>query len=62
MSSPAERAALYRQRAADSERRAGEITTEELRRSWLIVARDWLAMAEREEARARSSDGANSER
>ena len=52
--SSTDRAALYRQRAADSERRASELKTEELRRAWLIVARDWKAMAEREEARVKA--------
>ena len=49
-----DRAVLYRQRAAESERRAAETKAEELRRSWLIVARDWAAMADREEAKAQN--------
>ena len=40
-----ERCALYRQRAAEFERKASTARTEEMRRSWLILARDWKMMA-----------------
>ena len=39
-------------RAAENcARKAREAEREELRRAWLIVARDWLAMAAREDAK-----------
>ena len=44
-----ERAALYRQRAAESELKATKATAEQSRRAWLIVAREWKKMAVREE-------------
>ena len=47
-----ERAAFYRQRAAESEFRATKAKAEESRRAWLIVVRDWKKMAVREEAKA----------
>jgi hypothetical protein len=46
-----ERAAFYRQRAAESEFKATKAKAEESRRAWLIVARDWKRMAVREEAK-----------
>ena len=45
------RAALFRELAEKCKRKAGEADREESRRAWLIVARDWLAMAAREEAK-----------
>ena len=48
-SNPAERAALFRTRAAEYEQKAETARSEEMRRSWLILARDWALMAEREE-------------
>jgi len=47
------RAALFREIADNSMRKAREAVIEEFRLSWLIVAREWLAMAEREEAKER---------
>ena len=47
-----ERAALYRQRAAESELKATKARAEESRRAWLIVAREWKKMAVREDAKA----------
>lgn len=44
-----ERATLYRQRSTDFEQKASTARTEEMRRAWLILARDWKKMAEREE-------------
>ena len=49
-----DRASRFKQTAADCIRKADNATSGELRRSWLIVARDWLAMAEREEAKIKS--------
>lgn len=45
------RAALFRELAENCARKAREAEREESRRAWLIVARDWLAMAEREDAK-----------
>ena len=45
------RAALFRELADKCARKAGAADTEESRRAWLIVARDWLAMAAREETK-----------
>ena len=44
-----ERAALYRQRASEFEQKAEQARSEHMRRSWLILARDWKKMAEHEE-------------
>ena len=48
---PKDRAALFRKRALDAETKAFNATSDESRRAWEIVARDWTKMAEREEAR-----------
>jgi len=45
------RAALFRELAENCARKAREAEREESRRAWLIVARDWLAMAAREDAK-----------
>ena len=45
------RAALFRELAENCARKAREADREESRRAWLIVARDWLAMAAREDAK-----------
>ena len=45
-----DRAALYRKRALEAESKAFLASTEEMRRSWLILARDWTKMAEGAEA------------
>jgi hypothetical protein len=45
------RAALFRKRALEAESKAFNARTEEVKRAWLIVARDWTKMAEREEVR-----------
>jgi hypothetical protein len=45
------RAALFREIAEKSKRKAAEARDGALRRSWLIVTREWLAMAEREETK-----------
>ena len=44
--SNSDRAALYRKRALDAESKVFVARTEEMRRSWLILARDWTRMAE----------------
>ena len=49
-----DRALLFRQRAADSEQKAAEARSEEMRRAWLIIARDWTTMAQREELKSLS--------
>lgn len=36
---------MYRQRAAELEEKATAARSEEMRRSWLILARDWKMMA-----------------
>ena len=41
----------YRAHALAAETKAFNARTEETRRAWLIVARDWTAMADRLEAR-----------
>ena len=46
---------LYRAHALAAETRAFNARTEETRRAWLIVARDWTAMADRLEARTNGS-------
>jgi len=45
------RAALFRELAEKCARKAREADREESRRARLIVARDWLAMAAREETK-----------
>jgi hypothetical protein len=40
-----ERAALYRQRAAEFEQKASTARTEQMQRARLILARDWKMMA-----------------
>lgn len=40
-----ERAALYRQRAVEFEQKASTARNDQMRRSWLILARDWKMMA-----------------
>jgi hypothetical protein len=47
--SVAERSAFFRDQAAEGRKKAAEARSEEMRRAWLIVARDWTKMAEREE-------------
>ena len=42
-----ERAIAYRQRARDMEQIAAQARTEELRRSYLILAREWHMQADR---------------
>ncbi len=44
-----DRAALFRKRALEAESKAFLAKTEESRRAWMIVARDWSRMAERED-------------
>jgi hypothetical protein len=48
-SSGSERAALYRQRAAEIEQKALTARTETMQRAWRILAEDWRKMADREE-------------
>jgi hypothetical protein len=45
------RVAIFRELAEKGTRKAAAVGDGALRRSWLIVAREWLAMAEREEAK-----------
>jgi hypothetical protein len=44
-----DRAAEFRKHALEAESKAFRAKSEESRRAWLIVARDWTLMAEREE-------------
>ena len=44
----ADRTDLFRKRALDAETKAFTAKTDETRRAWLIVARDWTIMADRE--------------
>lgn len=44
----ADRTDLFRKRVLEAESKAFTAKTEETRRAWLIVARDWHLMAERE--------------
>jgi hypothetical protein len=46
-----DRAALFRKRALEAESKAFNARTDEVKRAWLIVARDWTHMAERDEMR-----------
>ena len=43
-----DRTDLFRKRALDAESKAFVAKAEESRRAWLIVARDWTIMADRE--------------
>jgi hypothetical protein len=43
--------AEYREHALAAETKAANARTEETRRAWQIIARDWTAMADRLEAR-----------
>jgi hypothetical protein len=46
------RAIRFRDKAAECQRKAAQAKAEEdVRRAWLIAARDWAKMAELEEAR-----------
>ena len=45
------RAETVRRQAAESETKAANARTDETRRAWLIIARDWSKMAEREESK-----------
>jgi len=45
-----DRAGLYRKRALEAETKAFTARSDEMRRAWMVVARDWTKMAEREEA------------
>jgi len=47
-----DRADLFRKRALDAESKAFTATTEESRRAWMIVARDWTKMADKEDAKS----------
>lgn len=49
-----ERADLFRKRALDAESKAFAAATEESRRAWMIVARDWTLMADKEDAKSSS--------
>ena len=46
---PPNRTELFRKRALEAESKAYTAKTEETRRAWMIIARDWYRMAEREE-------------
>ena len=50
---PMSRAPLFREIAETSARKAAAAGEGPLQRAWLIVAREWLAMAAREEAKER---------
>ena len=54
-----ERAALFRQRVQEAERKADGASSEESRRAWLIVARDWGRMAAKEELKLLSEQEAS---
>jgi hypothetical protein len=47
----AERVAEFWRNAEHATARADQARSDEMRRAWLIVARDWANMARREEAR-----------
>ena len=49
-----DRAGEYRKQALDAESKAFNARTEETRRAWLILARDWNAMADRAEAKGKT--------
>jgi hypothetical protein len=50
----AERALQFQKRAAECHLKASKATTEQMRRAWLIAARDWEKMAEREQAKTKA--------
>jgi hypothetical protein len=50
-----ERAALYRQRAAYFEAKASTARTDEMCRTWLILAREWCAMVQKDELKHHDS-------
>ena len=52
-----DRAALFRKRVLEAESKAFTAKTDELRRAWLIVARDWTKMADQEEIRSATLNG-----
>ena len=54
MSNSLTRADGFLKKAIEAEERAQRAETDAMKRSWLIVARDWRRMAEREE---KQSDG-----
>jgi hypothetical protein len=54
----ANRVAQFRQQAAESELKASKSRTEETRRAWLIVAREWTKMADREMAKTKAKANA----
>ena len=45
------RAEMFRRQAGESVIKAANARTEETRRAWLIIARDWTKMAEHDEAK-----------
>ncbi len=47
-----DRADLFRKRALDAQTKASASTRDESRRAWMIVARDWTKMADKEDAKA----------
>jgi hypothetical protein len=51
-----DRASVYRKNALDAESKAFVARTDDTRRAWLIVAREWTKMAERETAKAETPD------
>lgn len=50
-----DRADLFRKRALDAESKVSAAATEESRRAWTIVARDWNKMADKEDAKSSPS-------
>ncbi len=54
----AERILKFRKQVTECEHKAAQARTEETRRAWLIAARDWAAMAEREQAKMAASSEA----
>ena len=50
----ADRVAQFRQYAAESELKASKSKTDETRRAWLIMAREWTKMADRERAKTKA--------
>ena len=51
-----DRAAHFRKQALEAETKAFNAKTEETRRAWLIVARDWTKMANKEETRSQAEE------
>lgn len=52
------KAYVFRQRASQAEAKANrEGIPDATRRAWLIVAREWVKMAEREETKTESVEG-----